>query len=77
MKQLTELLFSRNNWNTDPNPGTSEVEGRGVLQAINFESPKLSMEIKWQILVDVSSSVPDPWHFCVAPDPDPRIHASD
>ncbi len=23
------------------------------------------------------SSVPDPWHFGVDPDPDPRIHASD
>ncbi len=22
-------------------------------------------------------SVPDPWHFGVDPDPDPRIHASD
>ncbi len=43
LKQLTELLFSRNNWNTDPNPGTSEVEGRGVLRAINFDSPKQSI----------------------------------
>jgi hypothetical protein len=25
----------------------------------------------------VSSSVADPWHFGVDPDPDPRIHASD
>ncbi len=24
-----------------------------------------------------SSSVADPWHFGVDPDPDPRIHASD
>ncbi len=25
----------------------------------------------------VKSSVADPWHFGVDPDPDPRIHASD
>ncbi len=25
---------------------------------------------------NLSSSVPDPWHFAVDPDPDPRIHAS-
>ena len=24
-----------------------------------------------------SLSVPDPWHFGLDPDPDPRIHASD
>ncbi len=26
---------------------------------------------------NLRSSVPDPWHFDVDPDPDPRIHASD
>ncbi len=29
--------------------------------------------IKYTIYI----SVPDPWHFGVDPDPDPRIHASD
>ncbi len=34
---------------------------------------------KWYDLyaVFVDASVPDPWHFNVDPDPDPRIHASD
>ncbi len=27
--------------------------------------------------ITVRNSVPDPWHFVVDPDPDPRIHSSD
>jgi hypothetical protein len=27
--------------------------------------------------LSIKSSVPDPWHFGVEPDPDPRIHATD
>ncbi len=30
--------------------------------------------VHWRL---VYSSVADPWHFGVDPDPDPRIHASD
>ncbi len=31
----------------------------------------------WTHLNPFQSSVADPWHFGVDPDPDPRIHASD
>jgi hypothetical protein len=37
----------------------------------------LSMDAQVCTQTYVPTSVPDPWHFGVDPDPDPWIHASD
>ncbi len=42
-----------------------------------FVSYLCKFELFFYLCVNVSSSVADPCHFGVDPDPDPRIHASD
>ncbi len=49
-----------------PRPATSYTASSGI-----------GMSSFFYMYVQVHTSIPDPWHFCVDPDPDPRIHASD
>jgi hypothetical protein len=55
----------------------SNFDKKPVLEILESISSYLHCLCEELVLRSISSSVADPWHFGVDPDPDPRIHASD